>query len=292
MHPEEGIQFQAPEQPLYPNPNFPNGQHYNPNSQIPVQFPPSGVGPGVVNKLFVDLGHSPLNEVGYAFGSRMLKGQSNEFSKRYSQSFTMLKYYFNVNNSYVYHKLKLLLFPINHKDWKRRILRQADKEVFLPPRDDINAPDLYIPLMAFVTYVLMIGFVLGSNFSFTPEVLGITATSGIAMLSFEVVLIKFGFYLLNSLTVPILDILAYCGYKYVGINITILGGLIFGRLAYYALMIVTSIFMAIFMVRTLRLAFIEGSYGQGNKTRNYFLFGIGVLQLFIQYYLSYDMSRL
>ena len=29
---------------------------------------------------------------------------------------------------------------------------------FLPATDDINAPDMYIPLMAFITYVLIVGF--------------------------------------------------------------------------------------------------------------------------------------
>ena len=32
-----------------------------------------------------------------------------------------------------------------------------------PAREDVNAPDLYIPLMAFITYVLMSGFVLGTQ---------------------------------------------------------------------------------------------------------------------------------
>lgn len=31
----------------------------------------------------------------------------------------------------------------------------------LTPREDINAPDLYIPLMAFITYILVAGFVFG-----------------------------------------------------------------------------------------------------------------------------------
>ena len=31
------------------------------------------------------------------------------------------------------------------------------------PRYEINAPDLYIPLMAFVTYVLLAGSVLGTQ---------------------------------------------------------------------------------------------------------------------------------
>ena len=33
---------------------------------------------------------------------------------------------------------------------------------FLPPRDDINAPDLYIPLMALLTYTILAAFALGT----------------------------------------------------------------------------------------------------------------------------------
>lgn len=34
---------------------------------------------------------------------------------------------------------------------------------FKAPGDDINAPDLYIPMMAFGTYVLLAAFFLGIN---------------------------------------------------------------------------------------------------------------------------------
>lgn len=34
---------------------------------------------------------------------------------------------------------------------------QGQQESYCPPRDDINAPDLYIPAMAFVTHVLLVG---------------------------------------------------------------------------------------------------------------------------------------
>jgi len=32
--------------------------------------------------------------------------------------------------------------------------------IYKRPREDINAPDLYIPLMSFITYILLVGFVL------------------------------------------------------------------------------------------------------------------------------------
>jgi hypothetical protein len=34
---------------------------------------------------------------------------------------------------------------------------------YQPPRDDINAPDMYIPVMALVTYVLLVGISLGTS---------------------------------------------------------------------------------------------------------------------------------
>jgi YIF1 len=47
--------------------------------------------------------------------------------------------------------------------WTRTITKSDNGVVvYLPPRDDINAPDLYIPLMAFITYVLIVGFSMGT----------------------------------------------------------------------------------------------------------------------------------
>lgn len=37
------------------------------------------------------------------------------------------------------------------------------KFYYKQPIDDINAPDLYIPLMAFGTFVVLAGFFLGIN---------------------------------------------------------------------------------------------------------------------------------
>lgn len=34
---------------------------------------------------------------------------------------------------------------------------------YAPPRDDMNAPDLYIPLMSFITFVLVTGLLKGTN---------------------------------------------------------------------------------------------------------------------------------
>jgi hypothetical protein len=64
---------------------------------------------------------------------------------------TSLKPYFNVSTSYVVRKIRLLLFPWRHKPWSRQMRRNevsGAAEGFKPPREDINAPDLYIPCIS------------------------------------------------------------------------------------------------------------------------------------------------
>jgi len=58
-----------------------------------------------------------------------------------------LKHYFNVSNSYVVNKLFLVLFPWRHKPWfrKQTIGPNGQEGWFLPPREDLNSPDMYIP---------------------------------------------------------------------------------------------------------------------------------------------------
>ena len=59
-----------------------------------------------------------------------------------------LKHYFNVSNSYVVSKLSIVLFPWWHRPWSRqqRLSNVNSQDVYyLPPREDINSPDMYIP---------------------------------------------------------------------------------------------------------------------------------------------------
>lgn len=70
----------------------------------------------------------------------------------------MVKTCFSVTNSYVLRKLRLVLFPWRHRPWNRKVVRQADTggvESYAPPREDINAPDLYIPCEYSVAQLLL-----------------------------------------------------------------------------------------------------------------------------------------
>ncbi|GMF82470.1 unnamed protein product [[Candida] boidinii] len=66
-----------------------------------------------------------------------------------------IKYYFKVSNSYVLQKLLLILFPFKNRTWTRIFRTSTDAnnnpvELYAPPTEDVNAPDLYIPLMSFM----------------------------------------------------------------------------------------------------------------------------------------------
>lgn len=77
-------------------------------------------------------------------------------------SIPLLREYFNVTNGYVFQKLTLIFFPFIHKveptralisifilqNWQRSFRQNPSTgqiEGLGQPRDDVNAPDLYIP---------------------------------------------------------------------------------------------------------------------------------------------------
>ena len=141
-----------------------------------------------------------------------------------------LKHYFNVSTPYVLRKLLLVLFPWRHKPWSRSQRPSSSPQstpnqyqyYFLPPRDDLNSPDMYIPVMAFVTYILLSTLLAGLRGAFHPEVMGLTATTAFAVVVLEILGLKFGTYVLSiSNDSQLLDLVAYSGYKFVGVIVTL-----------------------------------------------------------------------
>lgn len=135
-----------------------------------------------------------------------------------------LKHYFNVSNGYVVNKLFLVLFPWRHKPWSRKQTTGPNGQEgwFLPPRDDLNSPDMYIPLMALVTYILLSTIITSLHGAFQPELLGYNSTFAFFIVLIEIALLKLGCYLLSiSNESQLLDLVAYSGYKFVGAIVTL-----------------------------------------------------------------------
>jgi hypothetical protein len=108
------------------------------------------------------LGQWPMVGMNEATASMIGKAGHDYVEKNVSRylPLPLLKTSFSVTNSYVLKKLRLLLFPWRHKSWSRRVSRrgaggagegpganggQMMVEGWMAPREDINAPDLYIP---------------------------------------------------------------------------------------------------------------------------------------------------
>ncbi len=256
-----------------------------------------------------------------------------------------------MNNRYVVAKLRVLLLPLLHSNWQRvradgsggggaggglgsaSPLMRSDSNglsdessmlstlaggstLYKAARDDVNAPDLYIPTMAFVTLVLAMGYALGTAGQFHPEILGLSASRTLILLFFEVLSLKFGLYLIavapssaagassSSILPPasLLDLVAYAAYKYVHCICMICVGLTLGSLAFYASIALLGATAALFMMRTIKrvcsplnAASAAGgsglgeqvgggsgpAFGGGKHRRNYFLLIVGGGQMLL-----------
>jgi hypothetical protein len=285
-------------------------------------FQGSGSGGDGVQTMFND--HTA--QMGMHIGRQMAQAGGEYVEKNFNRYLPVpvLKHYFNVSNSYVLHKLRLVLFPWRHKPWSRAHrhsggrstggvtpggntpavpaypgMSEADgnmngvsklSEGFAPPREDVNSPDLYIPAMSVVTYVLLVAVIRGLESRFHPEALGVSLSKALGIMFFEFILVKLGCYLLNIQGEhTVVDLFAYSGYKFLGVIITLLVGLMrLGRMAYWGVWAYTTAAIAFFLLRSLRYVVLPDPSSPSSVTithaqrsrRIQFLFSIAVAQSF------------
>ncbi|KAJ2508376.1 Transport protein yif1 [Coemansia sp. RSA 1939] len=237
-----------------------------------------------------DFQNNQAAQLGMQFAGSAMNAMQENVQQNVGRYVSMrqLKHYFDVSNIYVLAKLKTLVFPWIQRNWHRHAERDATGQVvgFKSPRDDNNSPDLYIPVMGLVSYVIVIGLIIGRLGVFHPEDLGYTASTALGIIVFEVLLIKMFCYLLNvGSELQFLDILAFSGYKFVSTIIVVL----FKPWAPWWMTWFTFFYfgfaLAFFMIRSLRHALIpESSAVTGinvhRKRRVHFLFVIAMLQFF------------
>ncbi|KAK3057060.1 Protein transport protein yif1 [Extremus antarcticus] len=76
--------------------------------------------------------------------------------------------------------------------------------------------------MAFVTYILMSSLIAGLHGNFEPQILGLTFSNAFVIICLELVVLWLGRYFLNiSSESQIYDLVAYSGYKFVGVITTV-----------------------------------------------------------------------
>ncbi|XP_064209263.1 protein YIF1A-like [Anguilla rostrata] len=237
----------------------------------------------------------PVARAAMVYGSSLAfqgKDMANKEISRFV-SVNRLKYFFTVDTTYVLKKLLLLLFPYAHQDWEVRYHRDMP----LTPRNDVNAPDLYIPSMAFLTYILLVGMALGVQRRYCQPVWPCISLVWVVV---EVVALALALYLLTVHSdLSTFDLLAYSGYKYVGIILTMVGGLLFGRNGYFLSLAWASCSFMYFIVRSLRGKILSSlssrSMGPGASAkpqlRLYITMATAAFQPIVLYWLTSHLVR-
>lgn len=264
-----------------PEPGFlhhPQPQHIIP--QVAMRSPPPGQGQAVGGQPYQAVGEGPMHpsygnffnmndttaQMGIQVGrSAVMAGQQylDQSMSRFVSTQT-LRHYFNVSNSYVMSKIWLVLFPWRHKPWSRQVRRSevsGQNEGYRAPRDDINSPDMYIPVMSIVTYILLSSVLAGLRGDFSPELLGVVGTKAFFVILLEFCFLKLGTYLLSiSSESQFLDLFAYSGYKFIGIILALLAEG-FGSFAHWFTFLYCFAANSFFLMRSLKYVVLPESSG-------------------------------
>lgn len=146
------------------------------------------------------------------------------------------------------------------------------------------APDLYIPLMSFISYVLLFGLCKGiSGDEFSPELLIQAVWRCLILQGCEVLIIKFGLNMMN-VTLPWLDVFSYTGYKYVLLIINTVAR-IFGRTFNFLSSLYSSYMLAFFILRT--MAAVVPITTTAGPPRHLVLAGFAALQFVVVFILCW-----
>lgn len=95
----------------------------------------------------------------------------------------------------------------------------------------------------------------GLQHRFSPEQIGMQASSALAYIIFEMILYLATLYITHTTTsLKTLDLLAYSGYKYTTMISSLLAGLILGRTGYYCCLVYASFALSYFLVSIMKRA--------------------------------------
>jgi len=108
--------------------------------------------------------------------------------------------------------------------------------------------------MALVTYVLLASLLAGLQKTFHPRLLGELASRALAVVLVDLVVVKLGCYVLNIQgPSQVVDLVAYGGYKFVGVILTMAAGILGFKGAMWGMIFIYAFFAnAFFLLRSLR----------------------------------------
>ena len=130
----------------------------------------------------------------------------------------------------------------------------------------------------------------GTAGQFNPEVIADVITKCFVAQIVEVLVIRFGLYMMET-SVAFLDLFAYTGYKYLGLTVNILFGILFGffegfgRTGFYVTFLWTASAAAFFMLRTMGKVIPKNTSAAGPK-RNIMICAFAISQFVTMWLVS------
>lgn len=125
-------------------------------------------------------------KIGSEIGSKYLNNTSEWLS------FKFLKPYFSINNRYLFRKVKQICLPFLYREPEITDEEDFNDNYFTIAKSRIEYPDLYLPLVSFMTYILLITFyfAFSKGEEFDPDFLGSKCTKNFILVIVHVALLK------------------------------------------------------------------------------------------------------
>lgn len=202
----------------------------------------------------------------FSLGKQAFETGANVLNTELSKvNYQKLRRYFDVSSSYVVEKLFLIIFPFKSNN--------------LPADSSVYRPDLYIPLMSFVTLIILKGFLLGLKNNFHPEVL-CYSFSRILIIHIGMNLLYKGVAYLLDAKLHFREVLCYTGYRFfVLVLIRILKQIYIGKL----LSVYFYVSYFFFLSRSLKTTIVQE---YTSKKQIYMLFGISGMEMLMLFLMS------
>jgi hypothetical protein len=188
-----------------------------------------------------ELAKSGINEdslkIGYKIGEQIVK------NSKFVDFFSLdgLKPYFDVDNKYVLVKLRYLFLPF----LKEKSLDSDE----IQNKYNIEYFDLYLPIMSFITYVLIISFItaLTNPSVFNPQTLGKILSKDFSLYIINAALVKLLMFIFLNNPLSFTEIFALTGYKFIYMIIYVLfGSLIETKKIKYVVFLIFALLSALF----------------------------------------------
>jgi len=121
-----------------------------------------------------------------------------------------LKPYFDVDNKYVLYKFRYLFIPFLKE-------KQINSSEEIQNKYNIEYFDLYLPLMSFITYVLVVSFIsaIKNPEVFNPQTLGKILSKDFSLYVMNAMSIKLLMFIFLKNSLSFMDICSLVGYKFI-----------------------------------------------------------------------------